>query len=153
MVVSIPSTSCCVLNHHNIFCKVHNALAFDRDTCVPSSTLLTFASFPCKSIVSCHFPLLLPSSHLCNDSFNYGGKKAVVHRPLDFQPRLPSLDKPMCTWLTEPTSLLRYGINKGCKKFYLCNLLSICCSWHLPNRIWKTFKTDWGLKNRQWQTH
>jgi hypothetical protein len=78
---------------------------------MPSSTLLTFASFPCKSIVSCHFPLLLPSSHLCNDSFNYGGKKAVVHRPLEFQPRLPSLDKPMCTWLTEPTSLLRYGIN------------------------------------------
>ncbi len=33
MAVSIQSVSCCVLNHHNLFCQIQNALAFNRDTC------------------------------------------------------------------------------------------------------------------------
>ncbi len=33
MAVPVPSKSCCVLNHHNLFYKIHNALAFNWDTC------------------------------------------------------------------------------------------------------------------------
>ncbi len=31
--VPIPSISCCVSNHHNLFYQIQNALAFNRDTC------------------------------------------------------------------------------------------------------------------------
>ncbi len=33
MAVPVPSMSCCVLNHHNLFYQIQNALAFNRDTC------------------------------------------------------------------------------------------------------------------------
>jgi hypothetical protein len=33
MAVPVPSISCCVLNHHNLFDQIQNALAFNRDTC------------------------------------------------------------------------------------------------------------------------
>ncbi len=33
MAVPVPSISCCVLNHHNLFYHIHNALAFNRDMC------------------------------------------------------------------------------------------------------------------------
>jgi hypothetical protein len=33
MAVSVPSISCCVLNHHNIFYQIQNALAFNWNTC------------------------------------------------------------------------------------------------------------------------
>jgi len=32
MAVPVPSISCCVLNHHNLFYQMQNALAFNRDT-------------------------------------------------------------------------------------------------------------------------
>ena len=32
MAVPVPSISCCVLNHHNLFYQIQNALAFNRDT-------------------------------------------------------------------------------------------------------------------------
>ncbi len=33
MAVPVPSIGCCVLNHHNLFYQIQNALAFNRDTC------------------------------------------------------------------------------------------------------------------------
>jgi hypothetical protein len=33
MAVPVPSISSCVLNHHNLFYQIQNALAFNRDTC------------------------------------------------------------------------------------------------------------------------
>ncbi len=33
MAVTVPSISCCVLNHHILFYQIENALAFNRDTC------------------------------------------------------------------------------------------------------------------------
>ncbi len=33
MAVPVPSISCCVLNHHNLFYHIQNALAFNRDMC------------------------------------------------------------------------------------------------------------------------
>ena len=32
MAVPVPSISCCVLNHHNLFYQIQNALAFNQDT-------------------------------------------------------------------------------------------------------------------------
>ncbi len=31
--VAVPSISCCVLNHHNLFYQIQNALAFNQDMC------------------------------------------------------------------------------------------------------------------------
>ncbi len=45
MPVPVPSISCCVLDHHNLFYQIYNALAFNRDTCchlVLCSVLLPF---------------------------------------------------------------------------------------------------------------
>ncbi len=33
MAVPVPSRRCCVLNHHNLFYPIQNALAFNWDTC------------------------------------------------------------------------------------------------------------------------
>ncbi len=33
MALPVPSISCFVLNHHNLFYQTHNALAFNRDMC------------------------------------------------------------------------------------------------------------------------
>ncbi len=33
MAVPVPNISCCILNHHNLFYQIQNALAFNRDTC------------------------------------------------------------------------------------------------------------------------
>jgi hypothetical protein len=33
MAVPVPSISCCVLNHHNLFYQILNAPAFNRDMC------------------------------------------------------------------------------------------------------------------------
>ncbi len=33
MAVPVPSISCCVLNHHDLFYQIQNALDFNRDTC------------------------------------------------------------------------------------------------------------------------
>ncbi len=33
MAVPVPSMSCCVLNHHNLFYQIQNALAFHWDLC------------------------------------------------------------------------------------------------------------------------
>ncbi len=33
MPIPVPSISCCVLNHHNLFYQRKNALAFNQDTC------------------------------------------------------------------------------------------------------------------------
>jgi hypothetical protein len=48
MAVPVLSISCCVLNHHNLFYQIHNALAFNRDTCCHLALclrLLPFHSF------------------------------------------------------------------------------------------------------------
>jgi hypothetical protein len=41
MAVPVPSISCCISNHHNLFYQIQNALAFNRNMC-------------------CHLPLCLP---------------------------------------------------------------------------------------------
>ncbi len=48
MAVPVPSISCCVLNHHNLFYQIQNALAFNWDKCchlVPCLQLLPFHYF------------------------------------------------------------------------------------------------------------
>jgi hypothetical protein len=59
----LPSISCCVLNHHNLFYQIQNALAFNRDACchlvlclrlLPfhgKKTLAYFCQFFCKKLV------------------------------------------------------------------------------------------------------
>ncbi len=50
MAVPVPSISCCVLNNNNLFYQIHNALAFNWDTCcrlVHCLRLLPFHSISC----------------------------------------------------------------------------------------------------------
>ncbi len=49
MAVPVPSISCCVLNHHNLFYQIQNALAFNRDTCCHLALCLRLVPFH-----SCH---------------------------------------------------------------------------------------------------
>ncbi len=45
MAVPIPSISCCVLNHHNLFYQIQNALAFNRDMCCHLALCLRLLPF------------------------------------------------------------------------------------------------------------
>ncbi len=45
MAVPVPSISCCVLKHHNLFYQIHNALAFNRDTCCHLALFLQLLPF------------------------------------------------------------------------------------------------------------
>ncbi len=47
MAVPVPSISCCVLNHHNLFYQIQNALAFNQDTCCHLALCLQLLSFHC----------------------------------------------------------------------------------------------------------
>ncbi len=46
MAVPVPSIRCCVLNNHNLFYQIQNALAFNRGYVLPCSAMFTVASFP-----------------------------------------------------------------------------------------------------------
>ncbi len=48
MAVPFPSISCCVLNHHNLFYHIQNALAFNWDTCCHLVLCLWLLPFHCK---------------------------------------------------------------------------------------------------------
>jgi len=48
MAVPVPSFSCCVLNHHNLFYQISNALAFNRDTCCHLALCLWLLPFHCS---------------------------------------------------------------------------------------------------------
>ncbi len=45
MAVPVPSISCCVLNHHNLFYQIQNALPFNRDTCCHLALCLRLLPF------------------------------------------------------------------------------------------------------------
>ncbi len=45
MAVPVPSISCCVLKHHNLFYQIHNALAFNQDTCCHLALCLQLLPF------------------------------------------------------------------------------------------------------------
>ncbi len=45
MAVPVPSISCCVLNHHNLFDQIQNALAFNWDTCCHLALCLRLLPF------------------------------------------------------------------------------------------------------------
>ena len=45
MAVPVPSISCCVLNHHNLFYQIQNVLAFNCDTCCPLALCLRLLPF------------------------------------------------------------------------------------------------------------
>jgi len=47
MAVPVPSTSCCVWNHHNLFYQILNALAFNWDTCCHLAVCLRLLPFHC----------------------------------------------------------------------------------------------------------
>jgi len=48
MTVPVPSISCCVLNHHNLFYQIHNALAFNWNMCCHLALCLQLLPFHCK---------------------------------------------------------------------------------------------------------
>ncbi len=45
MAIPIPSISCCVLKHHNLFYQIHNALAFKQDMCCHLALCLQLLPF------------------------------------------------------------------------------------------------------------
>jgi len=45
MAVPVPSITCCVLNHHNLFYQIQNALAFNLDTCCHLALCLRLLPF------------------------------------------------------------------------------------------------------------
>ncbi len=47
MAVSVPSISCCVLNPHNLFYQIQNALAFNQDMCCHLALCLWLLPFHC----------------------------------------------------------------------------------------------------------
>ncbi len=49
MAVPVPSISCCVLIHHNLFYQIQNALAFNRDTCCHLALCLRLLPFHCEN--------------------------------------------------------------------------------------------------------
>ncbi len=50
MAVPVPSISCCILNHHNLFYQIQNVLAFDWDTCCHLALCLQLIPFYCIGI-------------------------------------------------------------------------------------------------------
>ncbi len=54
MTVPVPSIRCCVLNHHDLFCQIQNALAFNWDRCCHLALCLQLLPFNClnRSIYS-----------------------------------------------------------------------------------------------------
>jgi hypothetical protein len=50
MAVPVPSISCCVLNHHNFFYQMQNALAFNWDTCCHLVLCLQLLPFHFSSV-------------------------------------------------------------------------------------------------------
>jgi hypothetical protein len=51
MAVPVPSISCCVLNHHNIFYQTQNALAFNWDMCYHLALCLRLLPFHWSMLV------------------------------------------------------------------------------------------------------
>jgi hypothetical protein len=51
MVIPVPSISCGVLNHHNLFYQIQNALAFNWDMCCHLALCLWLLPFHCTFIV------------------------------------------------------------------------------------------------------
>ncbi len=49
MAVLVLHISCCVLNHHNLFYQIQNALAFNWDTCCHLAPCLQLLPFHCCS--------------------------------------------------------------------------------------------------------
>ncbi len=45
MALPVPSISCCVLNHHNLFNQIQNTLAFKWDTCCHLALCLQLLPF------------------------------------------------------------------------------------------------------------
>jgi len=45
MAVPVPRISCCVLNHHNLFYQIQNALSFNQDTCCHLALCLQLLPF------------------------------------------------------------------------------------------------------------
>ncbi len=50
MAEPVPSISCCVLNYHNLFYQIQNALAFNQDTCCHLALSLRLLPFHCCSL-------------------------------------------------------------------------------------------------------
>ncbi len=46
-VVPVPSIICYVLNHHNLFYQIHNALAFTQNMCCHLALCLQLLPFHC----------------------------------------------------------------------------------------------------------
>jgi hypothetical protein len=63
MAVPVPSISCCVLNHHNLFYQIQSALAFNRDTCCHLALCLLLLPFHSSEFVSYLFVCDLLHTH------------------------------------------------------------------------------------------
>jgi hypothetical protein len=66
MAVPVPSISCCVLNHHNVFYQIQNAIAFNQDACchlalclqlLPLESWLIFSLLVAKLLAISCFPI------------------------------------------------------------------------------------------------
>jgi hypothetical protein len=58
MAVPVPSISCCVLNHHNLFYHIQNALAFNRDMCCHLALCFRLLPFHCATTAAPVFQLV-----------------------------------------------------------------------------------------------
>ncbi len=77
MAVPIPSISCCVLNHHNLFYQIQNVLAFKWDMC-------------------CHLALclqLLPFNYKYHSQYLTRHIKRLLQREMCFECFPPKLQK------------------------------------------------------------
>jgi hypothetical protein len=52
VAVPVPSISCRILNHHNLFYQIQNALAFNWDTCCNLAHCLRLLPFHCKKLLN-----------------------------------------------------------------------------------------------------
>jgi len=60
MALPVPSISCCVLNHHNLFNQIENALAFYRETCCHLVLCYWLLPFHCHRFIFRIIFLLFP---------------------------------------------------------------------------------------------
>ncbi len=133
MAVPVPSISCCVLNHHNLFYQIQNALVFNRDMCCHLALCLLLLPFHCvaspKVAKASGVPVIVAAI--------FTKKLANVNEPLSIQFELPSMSK------TFPSSSLVSWQNKlerlYTTSFFYREVEYLLAMWDLP--LWSLYKS------------
>ncbi len=73
MPIPVPSISCCVLNHHNLFYQIKNAPPFNRDTCCHLALCLWLLPF--------HYPFIL--TKIFHENSASCGRKPIGRKTFD----------------------------------------------------------------------